>query len=121
MSDRTCDLCHAEGPDMRTLGMFCCYQMNEIIPEMTNNQGHTKQEYRMTVCKNCRGELLDSMAEWRRLAISRRAIDKDSDGEPLSSTNPDANIPVRVSGRNILMTRDEYDDYCREGRGQKEY
>jgi hypothetical protein len=45
------------------------------------------------------------MREWRLKAIERRAVPKDSDGHPELH---DGDIPVRVDGRIIHMTEEEW-------------
>lgn len=104
-----CVLCHAHGPDKRTLIMACVYHITEMVPEA---ELHEDKLYYARICKTCRGEFLDGLRVWRDQCVRRRALDKDHDGEPLDSTNPEADIPVRVSGRIVMMTGDEYVDYC---------
>lgn len=84
-----CQLCEAEGPDMRSLYVDMFYNIKEVLPE-SHEVFHAGLEqhkvgYYLRICKNCRGELLDMLALWRKAMVARREIVKDEDGGDLWS------------------------------------
>ena len=54
--------------------------------------------YDVTCCKSCRGEFLNMFGQWARGKLRERRQDDD-----------EANIPVRVNGATVMMTRAEFD------------
>lgn len=102
-----CMICHAEGPDMRDLEVDCFYRIKEVVPEMldlTRMEGMGSWYAR--ICKGCRGVLLGKMKEWRDERVAVRDLPKDSDGEVEEENGK--NIPVRIHGRIVMMSEDEY-------------
>lgn len=83
LDDDLCMLCGAYGPDKRNLVIECFYDVSEAVPEaidlglvdVYNNRG-----WYLRVCKNCRGEFLDLLADWRKQRIALRNTPKDHDG-----------------------------------------
>lgn len=106
MNEDTCKLCLAEGPDMRTLKMRYFYSLEEMVPEFNKDD----EFYSLRTCKTCRGELLGLLRQWRDGCVSRRSLPKDSDGG-IELDDPERNIPMRVNGATVMMTRKEYDAY----------
>jgi hypothetical protein len=106
MDDNICQLCYAEGPDKRTVVMSCFYDLKEIVPEFDKIGG----VYHLRVCKTCRSELLFRLQDWRKVAVSKREFPKDSDGW-VELNEPGRNIPVRILGAIVMLTREEYDKW----------
>jgi hypothetical protein len=108
-----CQLCLARGRDMRSLWLECFYAVHEVVPEAIDVRyvpalpDGRERSYYLRICKNCRGELLTRLADWREDAIRRRAVEKDEDGEP-ETHSPERNIPVRQNGRVVWYTAAEY-------------
>jgi hypothetical protein len=99
----TCMLCHAEGPDKRTLKLACFYEVRELVPELVDEG----ELYQLRICKFCRATLLSKLGLWRNAAIERRGVAKDEDGVPEEKV-PGADIPYRLNGVTIMLTLDEY-------------
>lgn len=128
-----CARCGAkEGGDLRTLWMACLYEMNELglpfeekvlfhaeLKDCTPSKPPTSitlsdgqkinleaglvkcsgelaphHFFTLRVCKNCRGEWMEAITRWFKIFS----------GE----ANETATIPVRVHGRTVWMTPDEY-------------
>ena len=109
-----CMLCQAQGEDKRSLFISCFYAVNEVIPEaidLTECPDNVKDRgYYLRICKNCRGELLDMLGEWRAGCVQRRGTPMNRDGYSEESI-PGADIPMRVNGRIVMMTTEQYEDY----------
>lgn len=111
MDNDLCMLCHAYGPDMRSLFINCLYSIEEIVPEIIDLfkiEQFKDRGYYIRICKSCRGSLLGKMRDWRNERVALRSFSKDSDGEPYDE---EANIPVRISGATIMMTLDQYNEW----------
>jgi hypothetical protein len=67
------------------------------IPAIRLYENHL---YRVTCCKSCRGDFLQVFGKWSRGELRPRRQDDD-----------EANIPVRVNGATVMMTRTEYDQF----------
>jgi len=81
--DNLCMLCDAYGKDKHSLFISCFYEVSEVVPEAINLFGVEKfknRGYFLRICKNCRGELLNKLGEWRNEMIARREVPKDRDG-----------------------------------------
>lgn len=107
-----CMLCFACGGDMRSLFVSCLYAVHEAVPEAIDlwlcGEGLKDRGYYLCICKTCRGTFLTMMESWRTERIALREIEKDSDGFiPLT----EANIPVRVHGAVVMMTKEQYAEY----------
>lgn len=116
LDDDQCQLCHAEGPDMRSTFFGCLYAVEEAVPEVIDlwevREDELRRLYYLRICKTCRGDLLGRMAEWRNEAIARRELPKDADGCP--EADPEQNIPVRINGAVKMLTAGEYEVYRAE-------
>ena len=109
LDDDLCQLCHAHGQDKRSLRIECFYAIEEVIPEIIdlhNCEGERNCGYYLRICKSCRGRLLDMLGKWRNECISYRDKQKDHDGH--IEEDEERNIPVRVNGRIVMMTEQEY-------------
>lgn len=110
MDDDTCQLCYAYGPDKRSVVMSCFYDLTEAVPEFKEVGG----VYRLRVCKTCRSELLIRLQDWSQEAKKKRGFPKGSDGELTTLDElmePRRNIPVRVFGAVVMLTREDYDKW----------
>ncbi len=89
-----CQICGQESQDLRTLRLSYLYQISEINPtfEMDSNGF-----YRITTCKDCRGEFLGMLGHWATGAFV-------AGRNPL----PHQNIPVSVNGRVVMMSPEEW-------------
>lgn len=108
-----CMLCNAYGEDKRSLFIACFYDIKEVVPEAveTFDIEHLKDRgYYLRICKNCRGELLSKLSDWRNEMITRREIPKDHDGHDEYDV-PNCNIPVRINGRIIMMSEPQFNAY----------
>lgn len=117
-----CQLCEAYGPDKRSLFLDCFYAVHEVVPEaidllLVEKQNDSKHAsgYYLRICKSCRGRLLDLLRHWRDDCVSLRGVPKNHDGG-LEDEREGANIPVRLNGRIVMMTMDEYGKWSAEKR-----
>lgn len=112
LDENQCQLCHAEGPDKRSLFISCLYAVHEVVSEVIDLRGCDEsvndRGYYLRICKSCRSRLLTMLGEWRRICIENRELPKDHDGH-LVEVDPDANIPVRINGAIRMMTLGEYE------------
>ena len=106
MDENTCRLCYAHGPDKRTVVMSCFYDLTEAVPEFEELGG----VYRLRICKTCRSELLIHLQDWGTNAKKKQHMPKDSDGY-IELDDPDRNIPIRVFGGILMLTKEEYDKW----------
>lgn len=111
VDEEVCMLCEAKGEDKRTLRIDCFYDIKEAIPEALSLI-YVKGEkgYYLNICKDCRGELLLLLSEWRERMLLKRPLQKDSDGHPYE-TDHERNIPVRQYGAIKMMSYEEYMQY----------
>jgi hypothetical protein len=113
-----CMICHARGGDMRSFFISMFYALSEVAPEFVNiDKVHEtipdfpfQRGYYLRICKTCRGEIMQSIKEAINSRRSLRDTPKDSDGE-VEEFNPARNIPVRMNGRTVMMTPEEYDEW----------
>ena len=105
-----CMLCGAKGEDKRSLWIDCFYAVHEVPDDqkVAHNRG-----YYLRICKTCRGRLLEHLRTWGNECRTMRELPKDSDGSP-EFTDPDRNIPVRMHGTTVVLTREEWDRLQRE-------
>jgi hypothetical protein len=106
-----CALCHAAGQDKRFLMVDCFYQLTEVVPEfqvIRNPSG--RDHYGMWICKTCRGRLLEHLKVWHDECVQMRGLPKDSDGAPVDD-DPQRNIPVRLNGATLMMTKEEFERF----------
>jgi len=111
--DDLCMLCNAYGEDKRSLFIACLYDIKEVVPEAIDifDVPHLKDRgYYLRICKNCRGELLSKLSDWRNEMIARREIPKDHDGHN-EYDEPNCNIPVRINGRIVMMSEPQFHAY----------
>lgn len=113
-----CILCHAYGADKRSLIVDCGYTIHEAVPEaldlfmIAQEDWFHKKGYFLQICKTCRSEFLQHMAEWYAERIAMRNVPKDHDGNPEESDGDvNAMIPVRMFGSTVLMTPEAYESY----------
>lgn len=95
MSAWRCPICNSEDEDRRTISVSCLYAVDEMAPFLRTPDGR----YELTVCKQCRGDFLAMIATWFRGAF----VDMD-----LRLGNEKRNIPLRMQGRTLWVTREEY-------------
>lgn len=108
-----CMLCDAHGADKRGLFIDCFYAIYEAVPEALDIalvEDPRGRGYYLCICKSCRGRLLGHLRAWADECRSYRGLPNDHDGGFLIE-NPDATIPVRVDGRVVMMTPDEYKEW----------
>lgn len=111
--DDLCMLCDAYGEDKRSLFISCFYEVSEVIPEAIDLFGVEKfkgRGYYLRICKNCRGDLLNKLGEWRNEMIARREVPKDHDGHN-EDDEPGQNIPIRINGRIIMMSEVQFAEW----------
>lgn len=99
-----CELCGAKGPDKRGLRINCGYAVDEAVPEMRES---AEGGYAMTLCKTCRGSLLEYMEAWADERRGHQDEPKDADGAPLQ-LDPERPVPLRRYGASIMVSRAEY-------------
>ena len=109
-----CQLCGAYGADKRTLRLSCFYAVHEVVPEAVdlaecNVPEPLRSFYYLRICKNCRGELLSALGEWRDAMVARRDAPKDHDGHDVDSPIDGRCIPVRENGRVVYLTEAEWE------------
>jgi hypothetical protein len=104
-----CQICNQEGEDRRTLHLQYFYDMSEISDKLVKEEvtirfadGHEVKNVFWTIrtCKDCRGHFLDVVRRW-------------TSGEFVTQTedDPERNIPVRVDGRVVMMTTEEWQSH----------
>ena len=95
-----CQVCGQAGEDRRTLHVACLYELREVSDKFT---APTKKDYpglyTLRMCKDCRGDLLNLLRQWAR-------------GDRIQE---EATIPVRLDGRNVMITDEEYAKYRQKG------
>lgn len=104
-----CQVCTNETyGDSRTLRISCLYDLSEVSDAFTVVQAKVEGVDRpqnlfcLTICKDCRGNLLGLL---RQFIDSGPSTMVEREVEEL---NPERNIPVRVDGRSIMLTHDEW-------------
>ena len=101
-----CQICNQEGEDRRTLRLEYFYDLSEISDKLKKAEvtirfadGHEVKDVLWTIrtCKDCRGDFLGILRRW-------------TNGEFITQTRgrSERNIPVRVDGRVIMMTAEEW-------------
>jgi hypothetical protein len=110
-----CQLCHAHGPDKRSLFIECFYVIQEAIPEAIDLHlcgDHLKDKgYYLRICKSCRAVLLMRLRQWRNDRVALREQAKSSDGYIDDLDGEAATIPVRIMGETIMMTPEQFEAY----------
>ena len=107
-----CQICGQEGEDRRTLRLRYLYDFSEISDKFTSEEvtinfadGNEVREtvWSVRTCKDCRGDFLGILRRW-------------TSGEFVTQTedDPDRDIPVRVDGRLIMMTTEEWEAHTSE-------
>ena len=107
-----CALCYAQGNDKRYLAIGCMYDLAEAVEELVLLEGEdypARNVYGVNICKSCRARLLAALRKWRNECVSLRLFEKDHDG---NTQDPIGTIPVRRDGITVMMTPEEYADYC---------
>ena len=101
-----CQICNQEGEDRRTLRLQYFYDLSEMSDKFEKEEvtirfadGHEVKNvfWSIRTCKDCRGNFLGTLRRW-------------TSGEFVTATedNPERNIPVRVDGRVVMMTTEEW-------------
>lgn len=108
-----CMLCHAYGADKRSWYSRCFYDLKEVLPEALDLYAADvpdglREAFYLRICKSCRAEYLELLANWRKSRIARRTITKNHDGHELDDADSERNIPVRIHGVTKMVTMDEY-------------
>ena len=110
-----CICCHAYGEDKRSLWVDCLYAVKEVVPDAIDiNEVEPKPEnhqrgFYLRICKACRGRFLGMMGDWWKDGVKRRELPKDHDGHDEYEDDPERNIPLRVNGAIVMLTREEWD------------
>lgn len=110
-----CMCCHAYGEDKRSLWVDCLYAVHEVVPEAIDLSGvepepkNHNHGYYLRICKACRGRFLTMMGEWWKAGVGRRDIPKDHDGHDEYQDDAERNIPCRINGAIVMLTREEWD------------
>lgn len=116
-----CMICWAYGNDKRSLFVDCFYAVHEAVPEAVDLHGVMgavkERGYFLRVCKACRGAFLGKMREWANERRALRYTPKDHDGN-IDSDNPEANIPLRVDGAIVMLTREQWEERKRRSAPQ---
>ena len=100
MSHEKCQICGVDGPDLRTLKLSYFYQLDEISDKF---QLDADGNFQITTCKQCRGDFLHLTGKWTSGELAALREKHQSD--------PDRTIPVRVQGRTVMMTPEEYSEH----------
>lgn len=109
-----CMICHAYGPDKRSLVVRCFYAIDEFVPEALDMRlvdGFKSGDYYLRLCKICRSGFLVAMEDWRNVRIALRGEPKDSDGGIGYDEYEGSMIPVRIAGATVMLTPDQYEEY----------
>ena len=88
-----CQVCGEEDQDCRTLKLAFHYRMTEISEKFQRESDDT---YSIRCCKNCRGNFLGILRYWIEGNLAEH------------TTNPKSSIPVRVDGRVVMMSQEEW-------------
>lgn len=112
LDENLCMICWAYGNDKRSLFVSCFYTVHEAVPEaidLTEAPAVVKDRgYYLRICKACRGSFLGHMREWADERRKLRETPKDHD-EHVDDANPEANIPVRIDGAIVMLTREQWE------------
>ena len=114
--DALCMLCHAYGNDKRSLWLSCFYDVKEVMPEALDVFAVPTLKgrgYYLRLCKSCRGRFLDMLGQWRKACVDLRGLPKDHDGYVFDCEDAEANVPVRINGRIVMMTLEGYEEWKR--------
>lgn len=108
-----CAVCGEVGQDRRTLRISHGYELREVSEKFERTQilesspdsrlSDPLPAWKLTTCKECRADLMGLLRRWIESgsAVDRRWI----------SSDPERNIPVRIDGAIVMMTREEYDQW----------
>ena len=107
MDDILCQICEKPtAGDERTLRLQYLYDLTEAslkfrkwVVEVTQATGRADWPsifFTLTTCKDCRGDFIGLLRKW-------------ANGELIEKPEPEATIPVRVDGRNKMLTRMKWD------------
>ena len=77
----TCQICHANGNDMRTLTARWLVDFNEYIKEFTFDG--ESQNYKLKTCKTCRALMLEALAEVCKERRELRKYELTPDGDEI--------------------------------------
>ena len=114
LDEELCMICHAYGPDKRSLVIRCFYGIHEFVPEALDMElvdGFKSGDYFLRICKVCRSGFLVAMEDWRNVRVSLRGEPKDSDGGIGYDEYEGSMIPVRIAGATVMITPDQYEEY----------
>lgn len=130
-----CQRCGSVGQDRRTLWMACFYRMDELglpfkelaidgqfrekigetglggfkttIPEWGEPQGQVQTHpfFTLRVCKRCRAEWMQAIADWFRASPAG----EDGDADERGPSKIGSGIFVRRNGTNVEISREEWD------------
>lgn len=95
-----CQVCEALGDDRRTLVISCGYDLHEVSKKFARTPDDRHAQFMLLVCKDCRGDFLGVLRRW----VAKEFILKQEESS-------DRNIPLRVDGRIIMLTKAEWDAY----------
>lgn len=115
LDEDLCQLCHAHGPDKRSLFVGCFYDVKEVVPEFielreTPIADRHQNEFYLRICKSCRASFLQFLHKWAQMRIARRGRNMDHDGNDYYYQDDDRNIPVRIDGAIKWLTEAEWHD-----------
>ncbi len=114
LDSELCMCCHAYGEDKRSIWIDCFYEIKEVVPDAIDISGveplpeNHKRGYYLRVCKSCRSRFLGKMQDWWEEGVDLRDLSKDHDGHA-EDQDPTRNIPTRVNGALVMLTREEWD------------
>lgn len=104
MKKETCQICTGTPQqstkfdhDLRVLHLDFGYALDEG----TDRLEEVEAGYEITTCKDCRGTFIELLWMWAKGGFL--GIDRQPDEE--------RNIPVRVAGRAVFMTRQEWEKH----------
>jgi hypothetical protein len=114
----TCQLCHAQGEDKRSLIIACCYDVQEVVPEaidlhLVDDPDLRLRGYYLHICKACRADFLTHLRLWAMNCRNKQGRPMGSDGN-LCSIDEARNIPVRRNGAIVYLTVEEWEEQRRK-------
>jgi hypothetical protein len=93
--------------DLRTLRLSYAYALGEGSDRLEPTIPATF--HTITTCKSCRGDFLEVLWKWANGGFLIETNRADAGISPRGDDRPEANIPLRVAGRTVMVTREEWD------------
>lgn len=107
MSDEKCIKCGNTEGDLRTLRMWCLYEMNELGLPFSKEKFERMEFYTLRVCKRCRADWMKAIKDW--FNTPRQSEDSCESG-----------IYIREYGALKEVTREEFDLLKERGDGNQD-